>query len=158
MSSSNSGKPTKRFSSTFTSKFWPHRREDFTPRRLAMEASDNLKYNEPAHEIMALFALRKLILQMRMCSHPVGLDVWFLVGTFAFFQTSCVQTARALARLHRCTGSPGPSLVAYVISTTISWAGSNNANDLVFFKILVYLKTHMPSLTLLKNMLLTYMY
>ena len=31
---------------------------------------------EPAHEIMALFVLRKLILQARMCSHPVGLDVW----------------------------------------------------------------------------------
>ena len=42
--------------------------------------------NEPAHEIMALFVLRKLILQTRM---------------------------------------PEPSLVAYVISTIISYAGSN---------------------------------
>ena len=32
---------------------------------------------EPSHEIMALFVLRKLILQMRMRSNPVGLDVWF---------------------------------------------------------------------------------
>ena len=32
--------------------------------------------NEPSHEIMALFILRKLILQTRMRSHPVGLDVW----------------------------------------------------------------------------------
>ena len=31
--------------------------------------------NEPAHEIMALFVLRKLILQTRMRSHPVGLDI-----------------------------------------------------------------------------------
>ena len=30
---------------------------------------------EPAHEIMALGVLRKLILQTRMRSHPVGLDV-----------------------------------------------------------------------------------
>ena len=30
---------------------------------------------EPTHEIMVVFVLRKFILQMRMCSHPVGLDV-----------------------------------------------------------------------------------
>ena len=36
---------------------------------------------------MALFVLRKLVLQTRMCSHPVGLDVW------------CVRTAKALAIL-----------------------------------------------------------
>ena len=30
---------------------------------------------EPSHEIMVLFALRKLILQTRMHSHLVGLDV-----------------------------------------------------------------------------------
>ena len=30
---------------------------------------------EPSHEIMALFVLRKPILQTRMCSHPVWLDV-----------------------------------------------------------------------------------
>ena len=35
---------------------------------------------EPAHEIMALFALRELILQKPMHSHPVGLDVWLLVA------------------------------------------------------------------------------
>ena len=79
---------------------------------------------EPAHEIMALFVLRKLILQTRMRSHPVGQDVWFLVGPFLYFHTSCVRTAKALVRLHRCTGLPEPSLVAYVISTIISWAGS----------------------------------
>ena len=31
--------------------------------------------NEPAHEIMALFVLRKLIFQTRMRSHPVELNV-----------------------------------------------------------------------------------
>ena len=37
---------------------------------------------------------------------------------------SCVRTAKALVRLRGCAGSPEPSLVAYVISTIISCAGS----------------------------------
>ena len=78
--------------------------------------------NDPAHEIIALFILRKLILQTRMRSHPVGLDVCFLVGPFVYFHISCVRTVKALVRLR---GMPEPSLVAYVISTIISWAGSN---------------------------------
>ena len=79
---------------------------------------------EPSHKIMVLFILCKLILQTHMRSHPVGLDVWFLVIPFIFFYTSCVRTAKALWRLHGRTGSPEPSLVAYVLSTIISWAGS----------------------------------
>ena len=75
--------------------------------------------------IMALFVLRKLILQPHMRSHPVGLDVWFLVGPFVYFHTSCVRTAKALTRLHGCAGSPEPSLVSFVISTIISGAGLN---------------------------------
>ena len=73
-----------------------------------------------SHVTRLLFVLRKLILQTRMRSHPVGLDVWRLVGPFVY----CVRTANALARLRGCAGSPEPSLVAYVISTIISWAGS----------------------------------
>ena len=46
----------------------------------------------PSHEIMAPFVLSKLILQTRMRSHPVGLDVWFLVGPFVYFLTSSVRT------------------------------------------------------------------
>ena len=57
---------------------------------------------------MALFLLHKLILQLRMRSHPVGLDVWFLVGLFIYFHTSRV-----------------PSLITYLISTKISWTASN---------------------------------
>ena len=38
---------------------------------------------------MALFVLRKLILQTRMRSHPVGLIIWFLVGPFVYFHTLC---------------------------------------------------------------------
>ena len=74
---------------------------------------------------MPLFVLCKLILQTHMCSHPVGIDVWFLVRPFVYFHTSCVRTAKALARLRGCPGSSEPSLLAYVISTIISWAGSN---------------------------------
>ena len=74
---------------------------------------------------MALFILRKFILQMRMRSYPVGLDLWFLVGPFLYFHSSCVRTAKALVRLRGYAGSPEPSLVAYVISTKISWTGSN---------------------------------
>ena len=81
--------------------------------------------NEPANEIMALFVLCKLILQTHLHSHPVGLDVWFLVRPFVYFHTSCVRTAKALARLRACAGSPEASPVAYVISTIISRAGSN---------------------------------
>ena len=79
------------------------------------------------HEIMVLFVLRKFILQTRMRSHPMGLDVWFLVGHFVYFHTLCVRTAKALARLRGRAGSLKPSLVAYVIiiSTIISpWAAS----------------------------------
>ena len=43
--------------------------------------------------------------------------------TLVYFHFSCLRTAKALVRLHGCTGSPD-SLVAYVISTIISWAGS----------------------------------
>ena len=79
------------------------------------------KLIELAHEIMALCVLRKLILQTHMRSHPVGLDVWFLIEPFVYFNTSYVRTAKALARLRGCAGSPESSLVAYVISTIISW-------------------------------------
>ena len=59
-------------------------------------------------------------------AHPSsGARCLILVGPFFYFYTSCVRTAKALARLRRCAGSPEPSLVAYVISTIISWAGTN---------------------------------
>ena len=80
--------------------------------------------SEPALEVMVFFVIRKLILQTRKGNHPMGLDVWFLVGPFVYFHTSCVRTAKALARLRGCAGSSEPSMVAYVISTIISWTGS----------------------------------
>ena len=90
------------------------------PMSVDPEQSEDHYRNEPAHEIMVLFIVRNLILQTHMCSHPVGLDVSFLVGPFIYFHTACVRTAKALARLRGCAGSPEPSLVAYVISTIIS--------------------------------------
>ena len=89
---------------------------------------------EPYHEMMALFVLRKLILQTRMRSHPVGLDV--------SFHTSCVRTAKALARLRGCAGSPELSLVAYVISTIISWVGSY-VSEIIFINF-TPLYIHVP--------------
>ena len=62
--------------------------------------------NIPYVWIMALFFLRKHILQTSMRNHTVELDVWVLVGSFVYFHTSCVRTARALARLRGCAGSP----------------------------------------------------
>ena len=40
--------------------------------------------------------------QTCMRSHPVGLDIWFLVSPFAYFHTSCVRTVKALASLRGC--------------------------------------------------------
>ena len=74
---------------------------------------------------MVLFVLRNHILQTRTRSHPMRLDVWFFVGPVFNFHTLCVWTAKALVRLRGCAGSPEPSLVAYMISTTISCAGWN---------------------------------
>ena len=65
-----------------------------------------------------------LILQIRMRSHPVMLDVRLSVGPFVYFHLLRVRTAKALVRLRGCAGMPEPSLVACMISTIISWAGS----------------------------------
>ena len=45
--------------------------------------------------------LRKLILQTCMRRDPVGLEVWLMVRPFVYFNTPCVRTAKALARLRR---------------------------------------------------------
>ena len=76
--------------------------------------------------------LSSVLIQTRMRRHSVGLDVWFLVGSFVYFHTSCVRTAKAVARLRGCTRLSEPSLVAYVISIMISWAGANITCDGAF--------------------------
>ena len=64
---------------------------EFWPNQLIID------YNRLSHvmRLWYFFVLRKLILQTRMPSHPVGRDVWFLVGPFVYFHTSCVWTAKA---------------------------------------------------------------
>ena len=52
-----------------------------------------------------------------------GVKCLIFVGPFVYFHTSRVRTAKALARLCGCASSPEPSLVAFVISNIISWAG-----------------------------------
>ena len=70
--------------------------------------------------------LRKLSLQTCLCSHPVGLDLWFLVVLFVYFHTLCKRTEKALVRLFECTGSPEPSPVACDnYHTLMSWLKSN---------------------------------
>ena len=73
--------------------------------------------NEPCHEIIVIFVLYKLILR-------VGLNIWCLVWPFVYFHSSCVRTAKALARLCGFTGSSELSLFACVVSTILSWACS----------------------------------
>ena len=64
---------------------------------------------------MVLFVLCKLILQMRMRSHPVGLDAWFFGRTLQLLPYfMCANNE----------GSGETALVAFVISAIISWAGS----------------------------------
>ena len=53
--------------------FWVITRNNFNAEKVAYW--QNIAIIEPAHEIMVLFVLRKLVLQTRMCSNPVGLDV-----------------------------------------------------------------------------------
>ena len=74
---------------------------------------------------MALFVFHKHFLQMHM-HKPSSRARWLicLVGSFIYFHTSCVRTAKALVRLRECAGSPEPSLVTFVISNIISWAGT----------------------------------
>ena len=114
---------------------------------IAIISSVPISTFELSHEILALFVLRKSILQIHMLSHSVWLDVWFLVLLFVYFHSSCVRTVKALARLHGCTDSPEPSLVAYAISIIISWACS-------FFTLrhrMLYTKLTWSSIPLLQN-------
>ena len=90
---------------------------------------------EPTHEILALF-------------------VCFLVWPFVYFHSSYVRTANALARLRGYAGSPEHSLVAYVISTIISWAGSIKHFIQFFMLRCVLTKTFCNRLHILRHVLL----
>ena len=69
--------------------------------------------------------------QMRCAAQPSSGAGCLIFGwPFVYFHTSCVRTSKPLVRLGRCEGLPEPLQVAYVISTIISWAGSNILNCL----------------------------
>lgn len=53
-----------------------------------------------------------------------GSEAWLFACSFLYIPILCEQTVKALVRLHWCTDSPEPSLVAYVISNFFTWAGS----------------------------------
>ena len=68
-------------------------------------------------------------------AHPSSGARCLIFGrTLRLLHTPCVRTAKALARLCICAGSPEPSLVAHVISTIISWAGSFHVSGLLLGK------------------------
>ena len=60
---------------------------------------------EPCHEIVVFFVLRKLIIQMRMRSRPVELDVSCLVGSFSrlvpYFMCANSEGSGETARMRR---------------------------------------------------------
>ena len=62
---------------------------------------------------------------MRMHSHILRLPICIFAWNFLEVSLTCLRTVKSLARLCLCAGSLEPLLVAYVISTLFSRAGSN---------------------------------
>ena len=96
---------------------------------------------QPTHEIMALIALRKLSLQTRMRSKPLGLHILFLVRPFIYFHTLCVRTAKDMRSLTRAFA------VCLCDKYHISWAGSFQLLHLVdnVFYVSLKSKLHRPT-------------
>ena len=80
---------------------------------------------EPAHEIMALFVLRKLILQTHISSHSVGLDVWFLVIYFQSFERKCLVS--------QCKKYMDGSLGPYTKKKLVSIPAKNLLQEFVYY-------------------------
>ena len=107
------------------------------------DCSDLIPY-EPCHEIMVLFVLRKLILQMRMHSHPVGarcLIFWCTLCLLPYFMCGNREDSGKTARMHRLAWA---GQICYLY-TIISWAGSYYSN----FKIIlgIQMSRHMTKPT-----------
>ena len=63
---------------------------------------------------------------MRMRSHEVRLNIWFLVRHFFYFHTSCVRTAKALARLAWAfAGSLCEKYMHHNLMSWLIWAPSS---------------------------------
>ena len=57
-----------------------HKTETINRLMEGLHAEGDCKTNEPCHEIMLFFILRKLILLTRTRIHPVGLYAWFFLS------------------------------------------------------------------------------
>ena len=79
---------------------------------------------------MVLLVLRKLILQTRMRSRSMRLDIWFLFGRtlclLPYFMCANSEGSGETALMRRLVWA---FAVACVISTIISWAGWNDAHE-----------------------------
>ena len=73
-----------------------------------------------SHLMRLWYFLSSINLFFNRACHPMGIDVRFLVGPFIYFHTLCVPTAKAPVRLRGCAGSPEATLLAYVISISVS--------------------------------------
>ena len=91
---------------------------------------------------MALFVLRKLILHTRMRSYRMWLDVWFLVGHFVYFHTSCVRTGSGRSFAGRLCDK------YHNLMSCLSWFGTYFLCILISqFMIICAIPTYMSFLT-----------
>ena len=95
-----------------------------------MQGATGKKKKGLAHEKRDLMVFWFVVPQMRMRSPLFGVQTCIFASSFHKVSTTCLRTAKAQARLHLCAGSPEPLLVAYVISTFFSCAGSNVPSDM----------------------------
>ena len=83
-----------------------------------------MKICEQAQENRDLMVFHFVVLQMFISSPQLGLQTCMFARSFLEVSTTCLGLVKALARLHLCTDPSEPLLVACVISTLFSCAGS----------------------------------
>ena len=71
-----------------------------------------LKWTGPRQANLCLRAFRHDKFQLRMPSHSEGLGICFSVWRFLLIHCLYERSAKVLARLRGCAGSPEPSLLA----------------------------------------------
>ena len=85
------------------------------------------KPNELSHEVMAHFIFRKLFFSNAHVQLSSGSRCLIFGRTLRQLPHFMCANSEGYGKTAQMRGSPEPSLVAYVISTIISWAGSNTA-------------------------------
>ena len=102
---------------------------------MSMNQAWNFSGEKPNEQLMRIWHFSSCINSFfKHACAAIQLERCLIFGRtfiYMYFHTSWLQTAKALARLHGCAGLPEPSLVAYVISTIISWAGSNSYETVI---------------------------